>query len=46
MNWIWFWDYTETKYKLFKKLSMKFTTALLFIKNKSVKHAVEKNQKI
>ena len=46
LNWIWFWDYTETKYELFKKLSTEFTIALLFIKNKSVKHAVQINQKI
>ena len=44
LNWIWFWDYTETKYELFKKLSTEFTIALLFIKNKSVKHAVQINQ--
>ena len=46
LNWIWFWDYSETKYELFKKLSMEFTKALLFIKNKSVKDAVKINQKI
>ena len=45
MNWIGFWVYTETKYELLKKLSIQFTAALLYIKNKSVKHAFKINKK-
>ena len=33
-------------YESLKELSMEFTTALLFIKNKSVKHTVKINKKI